>query len=564
MDDSLSNLLQGISLTLQPSPLLFLTVGVLAGLLFGTIPGLNATIAMVLLLPISYGMDPAAAFGLLIGGYVGGITGGLFASIKLGIPGTAASVVTVLDGHPMARAGKGGLAMSLAASGSFYGGTLSWVALVLLTPQLAAFALNIGPFEYAAIIVFALVLITLLSSTSLAKSLIMAAVGLLVPLVGLDPIGGVQRFTFGSSNLATGFDLIAVLTGIFVVSTVLSGSETLSEKHISPPAKVVAPFRTMWNIWKHWATVLKSAAIGIAVGVLPGIGAAVAPFISYEETKRASKHPEQFGKGAPEGVIASETTNNATVGGALVPGLALGIPGDVPVVILLSGLMLHGFQPGPLFYSQNLDMVYSTYVSFFLAMVVMIVFLMTIGIRLLDRALSLPKVYLVPVIVIMGFLGVYNLNNSMVDVWIALFFGFGAYLAQRSGYPITPLIIAMILGPMLETNLRVGLNVSQGSWMPLLTEPIAATFLAVTLAAAALIVVRRHLRPGVSALPGVPAEPQLLDETGADLVEATVADATTAPATSAPATSAPGSAATATTPTLGTAHGRTTGKDDDR
>jgi putative tricarboxylic transport membrane protein len=481
----------GLGLSLQLEPVMFVAFGVVFGLVFGAIPGLNATIAMVLLLPVSYNLDPVSAFALLIGGYLGGITGGLFAAVKLGIPGTAASVVTVFDGHPLAKAGRGGYALGLASVSSFYGGLLSWVALVLFTPQLAALALKIGPFEYATIIAFSLIFITLMTSRELAKSFLMVVLGLLIPTVGLDPVGGVERFTFELAPLRNGLGLIAVLTGIFVVSSLLKESETLSELHISPPARVKQAFRQLWTVWRYWRTLLRSAAIGVGIGVLPGIGAAVAPFVSYEQAKRRSKTPELFGKGAPEGVVASETTNNATVGGALIPGLALGIPGDVPVVILLSGLMLHGFQPGPLFFSQNLDMVYSTYVSFLVALVLMIVFLLAVGIRLLDRALSVPKVYLIPSISVVGFLGVYNLRNSLDDVGVALVAGLGAYVALKARYPLTPLIIAMILGPMLEENLRLALNVSQGSWVPFLTEPVAAVFVALTLGSVALITWRR-------------------------------------------------------------------------
>lgn len=487
MDASLTAWLHAAATVLQPLTLAYIAAGAVLGLFFGVIPGLTAVLGMVLLLPITYGLAPVAGFGLLMGAYVGGITGGLVSAIMIGIPGTPASIVTTLDGHPMARRGESGRALGLATAASFYGTLSGWIALVFLAPMLASFALTIGPFEYAAIILFGFTIITGLSSDRLARSALMTAIGLIIPTIGLDPLHGVQRMTFGASALESGFGLVPLLSGIYVVSRALEECETIKQRYIAPPGKVVEVLPQLWKIFRYWKTMISSAVIGIVIGIMPGIGASVAPFMSYDAAKRRSKHPETFGSGEPEGVVASETCNNATIGGALIPGLVLGIPGDVPVVILLSGLMLHGFQPGPLFFTQNQDVVYSTYVSFFVANLVVVLFMLFIGIRLFTRTMSIPKIFLIPVIFVAGLLGAYNIAYSIADVWVALIAGFGAYFAIKANYPLTPLVIAIILGPMLEYNLRVALNVSEGSFAPFVTRPISAGFLLLTLISVGLM-----------------------------------------------------------------------------
>ncbi len=493
MGDTMTSLLSGLSLATEPVPLVFTIIGTILGLFFGAVPGLNATLAMILILPITYGMSPQGGFSFLMGAYVGGITGGLVSAIMIGIPGTAASIVTTLDGYPMAKKGEAGRALGLASVSSFYGGLFSWFAMILLTPQLSKFALEIGPFEYTAIILFGFTIITGMASENLSKSLLMAAIGLMIPAIGLDPLHGVQRLTFGIDALDTGFGLIPVLTGAYVVSRALEEAENLKEQYICKPGKLINVFPQLWRVWKHWLTVLQSSVIGILIGILPGIGASVAPFISYDQARKRSKNPNNFGQGEPEGVIASETCNNATIGGALIPGLALGIPGDVPVVILLSGLMLHGFQPGPLFFSQHQSMAISTYFSFFIANLFMIIFLLTVGIKIFTRIMSIPKIYLIPVIFIAGLLGAYNVAYSMVDVWISVFAGLFAYFAIKAGYPLTPLIISIILGPMFESNLRVALTVSKGSILPLFTQPISLVFIVLTILSL-IMIVRRNIK----------------------------------------------------------------------
>lgn len=471
----------GMSQIFQGSVLLYLSAGTLLGLFFGAVPGLNATLAMVLLLPLTYAMSTMEGFGLLMGAYVGGISGGLVSAVTIGIPGTAASITTTFDGYPMAKKGESGRALGIATVSSFYGGSLGWIALVLLTPQLSRIAMKIGPFEYSAIILFGFTVIVVVSARDISKSMMMAAIGLIIAAVGLDPLQGVSRLTCSIPALDTGFQTVPLLSGVYVVSRALEETENLRETYICPPGKIERLFSQLWKVLRHGTTVLVSSLIGILVGILPGIGASVAPFMAYDQAKRMSGEPESFGTGNPVGIVASEACNNATIGGAMIPALALGIPGDVPVVILLSGLMLHGFQPGPLFFSQHQDMAYFTYAALFVANILMLIIMLSFGIRVFTKIMSVSKLVLIPVILVAGLLGAYNVGYSMTDVWVAFIAGILAYLAIRADYPLTPMVIAVILGPILETNLRVAFTVSNGSFLPFVKQPIALVFLLLTL-----------------------------------------------------------------------------------
>lgn len=489
---ALANWATGLALVFDPYALLLILVGVVLGLFFGAVPGLTATLAMVLLLPLTYGMEAIAGFGLLMGAYIGGITGGLVSATMIGIPGTPASIVTTYDAHPMARRGEGGRALGLGFASSFLGGLIGWIVLVFLTPQLSRFALQISPAEYAVVILFGFTIITGMSSEKVSRSFLMTAIGLIVAAVGMDQLHGTPRLTLGMQVLQGGFGLVPLLSGIFVVSRALEEAETILERYVSPPGKITQVFGQLRRIWRSWVNVLRSSAIGVGVGILPGVGAAVAPFISYDRAKKRAKDPATFGTGDPDGIIASETCNNASIGGALIPALALGIPGDVPIVVLLGGFMLQGFQPGPLFFSQNLDMVYAIYVSYFVANLLMLILGLSIGVRMFSRIMAIPKVYLIPIILVAGLVGSYNVAYSMTDIWVSLIAGTLAYIAKKADYPLTPLVIAIILGPMLEYNLRVALNVSKGSLLPFVTEPVAIVFLLLTLVSIVTMYLRRR------------------------------------------------------------------------
>lgn len=490
MENVFSYIIGGIASACQINTLLFLLIGTVLGLMFGAIPGLNATLAMVLVLPLTYSMNPAEGIGLLMGAYVGGITGGLISAITIGIPGTAASIATTLDGHPMSKRGESGRALGIASAASFFGGLIGWFALVFLTPQLSKAALMIGSFEYSAIILFGFTVIIGVSGDSILKSVIMMLIGLIISVVGLDPLHGVQRLTFGIRALDTGFQTVPLLSGVYVVSRALEEAENPKESRICPPTKLDNLFSQLWKVLKHWKELIVSSVIGILIGVLPGIGASVAPFLAYDQVKKMSKKPEEFGQGIPEGIVASEACNNATIGGALVPALALGIPGDIPVVILISGLMLHGYQVGPTFFASNPAMVYFIYAALLLANALMLFVLFSFGIRLFTRLMSVSKIILIPIIMVAGLLGAYNIYYNMDDVWIAFLAGLLAYAAIKTGYPLTPMIIAAILGPLLEKNLRIAMTLSNGSVEPLFTRPISLIFILLTAATLSAFVIR--------------------------------------------------------------------------
>lgn len=491
MTETLSYLFSGLGEACSFPNLIYLALSTGVGLVFGAIPGLNATLAMVLILPLTYSMSPAGGISLLMGAYIGGITGGLVSAITIGIPGTAASIVTTFDGYPMSKSGQSGRALGIAAASSFYGGFLGWLALVFLTPQLAKIAMKIGSFEYSAIILFGFTIIVGVSEKKLLKSLVMGLLGFIIATVGLDPLHGVERLTFHLDALESGFQTVPLLAGVYVVSRALEETENLNEKYICPPSRLKHAGRQLLEVLRYWKTMLFSAVIGILVGILPGIGASVAPFLAYDQSKKLSKNKEQFGKGNPEGIVASETCNNATIGGALVPALALGIPGDVPVVILISGLMLHGYQVGPAFFSNHLDLVYFIFGALLVANLLMVVLLFTFGINLFTKLMSISKLILIPIIMVAGLIGAYNMYYSINDVWIAFLAGVVAYLAIKADFPLTPMIIAAILGVLLEKNLRIALTVSEGSYLPLVTKPISLIFILLTVVSLVIILASR-------------------------------------------------------------------------
>jgi putative tricarboxylic transport membrane protein len=457
--------------------------GVALGLIFGAIPGLTATMAVAICLPISFGMGPTNGMALLMGLYIGGVSGGLIPAILLKLPGTPSSIATTFDGYPMAQKGLAGRAFGLATMSSFFGGLLSIIILMLVSPPLAKIALQFGPIEYFAITIFALTLISSLSEGSLVKGLIAALIGITFAFVGAAPIDAYPRFTFGMSSLDAGFNLLPVLIGLFAVSEMLKASEKKLEslktekkkrykiKGLGFPPIVFA--QQFWNF-------LRSSLLGTGIGILPGIGGGTANIIAYVTAKNRSKHPEKFGTGVDDGVVASESANNAAIGGALVPLVALGIPGDTVTAMLLGGLVIHGLQPGPLLFAQNGDVVYGIFASLLIANVFMLLFLL-FGMRTFIRLLSIPKHILLPIILALCVVGAFGVNNRLFDAGALLFFGILGYIMMKAKFPITPLILGFILGPIAETNLRRGLQLTKGDFLPFLTEPIAAAFLLIAL-----------------------------------------------------------------------------------
>ena len=473
-------LLTGFTSVLTIKIILLIVMGVALGLVFGSIPGLTATMAIAICLPITYGMDPIAGMSLLMGLYIGGVSGGLIPAILLKLPGTPSSIATTFDGYPMAQKGEAGKAFSFAIVSSFLGGLVSIIVLIMIAPPLGKVALQFGPYEYFAIVIFSLTLIASLSGDSLPKGIMAGLLGIGFAMVGSAPIDAFPRFTFGFSSLDAGFDLLPVLIGLFAISEILLVAEKKIKNNKKIDIKKISYKVTMKEYMAQKWNFLRSSAIGLGIGILPGIGGGTANLIAYAAEKNASKTPEKFGKGVPNGVVASETSNNAAIGGALVPLVSLGIPGDTVTAMLLGGLILHGLQPGPLLMQNHGDVVFGIFAALLIANVFMALFLF-FGMKGFIRLLSIPQQILLPIIITLCVVGAYGVNNRLFDVGALLFFGVIGYFMIKGKFPLTPLVLGFILGPLLETNLRRGLMLSQGDFTPFLTQPIAAFFLLVTI-----------------------------------------------------------------------------------
>jgi len=463
-----------------------ITLGTLLGIIFGLIPGLTATMAVAICLPITYGMHPIEGMALLMGLYIGGVSGGLIPAILLKIPGTPSCISTTFDGYPMAQKGEAGKALSWSIIVSFIGGILSIIVLILIAPPLAKLAVKFGPYEYFAIAIFSLTLIASLAGDSLVKGILSGFFGVGFSLVGFAPIDAYPRFTFGFDELDGGFNLLPVLIGLFAVSEILLAAESKykskKQNHSFSISGYGIPLKEFFG--QTW-NMIRSSAIGIAIGILPGIGGGTANIIAYVAAKNQSKYPEKFGTGIPDGIVASESSNNSATGGALVPLISLGIPGDTVTAMLLGGLMLHGLQPGPLLFQTAGDVVYGIFASLIVANVVMVIFLYA-GMKWFVKCLSVPQHILLPIITALCVVGAYGVNNRVFDVGALLFFGILGYIMMKFNFSVIPLVLGFILGPIAETNLRRGLMLSQGDFTPFLTEPIAAGFLLVTVFSVAM------------------------------------------------------------------------------
>ncbi len=472
---------QAFSLVFNPVCLLLILLGVIIGIIFGSIPGLSATMAVVLFLPMSFGMTPMNGISLLVGLYMGGISGGLISAILLKIPGTPSSIATVFDGGPMADKGEAGKALGVGILYSFIGGMLSIFALMFVSPSLAAVTLKFTPVEYFSIAVFSLTIIASLSGNSLLNGLLSGFFGIAISLVGMAPIDALTRFTFGQYQLLSGFDIVVILIGVFaVVDIIRSGFERrhLADKMIKTTYELKG-FGIGWAEFKgQIVNMIRSSLIGIGIGILPGIGGSTAGILAYTAQKNSTKYPEKFGTGIIDGVIASETSNNAVIGGSLIPLLTMGIPGNTVTAIFLGGLTIHGISPGPLIFQKSGQYVYGIFLALIVSNIFMLVFERGC-LRGFVRLLDIPKHLLLPVIMVCCVVGAYSSNNRVYDVWCVLLFGLIGLLFKKLKVPTTPLIIGFILGKMAEENLRRALMASAGSWTVFITRPISLAFLIV-------------------------------------------------------------------------------------
>jgi putative tricarboxylic transport membrane protein len=437
--------------------LILLTVGVLAGIVAAAIPGITITLAIILTLPFTFGMTPIQGISTMIGVYVGGLSGGLLAGILIGIPGTPASVATTFDGFPMARAGRPGLALGLGVWSSFFGGIISAVTLMVFAPVLGRLGLEFGPWDFFSLIFFALTIIASLSGDSLLKGGIAGLMGLLLATVGEEEVNGIARLDFGFDALRQGFAFLPVLVGLFAFSQLMSDiedAEAAKKPLIEAQAHVVKIQHraAIGEIMRQPFNLLRSSAIGIFIGLLPAAGESISNILSYDQAKKGSKYPERFGTGIADGIIASESSNNATAGGALTMMMALGIPGDLVTAIMLGALLIHNLAPSPTFITEQPVLSYGIFISFFLAHFIMIA-VQAIGLRFFLKISRVPKYVLAAVIFLFCAVGVFALNNVMFDVWTLLGFGVLGYLMRIFGFPLAPMILGVILGPIAEVNL---------------------------------------------------------------------------------------------------------------
>ena len=442
----------GMQTVFQWDMLLLIFLGTLLGLILGAVPGLTAVLGMVLLLPITFGMDPVKGLSVLIGIYAGGLSGGLVSATLLGMPGTPSSIVTTFDAFPMAKNGQPGKALGWGILASFIGGVLSWIVLVTLAPQLVKVAIKFGSFEYTALILFGLVVIVGLSEGNILKALFMTLLGLLLAMIGTDPIGGFPRFNLDIEMLRGGISFVPALIGLFVLGQAFTEMDKYREKYVFKRGKMDSLFPGIKEVLSSWGNFVRSSLIGVGIGMMPGIGATVANIVCYDQAKKASKHPEKFGTGYKEGIIASEAGNNATMGGALIPMLTLGIPGDTITAVLLGGLMLHGLQPGPFLMRDHPEVIYGLFLAMLISLMFMVIIQFTFFIRLFTVALRIPKQILLPTVIVMAIIGTYSIDFRIVDIWITVIFGVLGYILDKHNYPLMPLVIALLLGPLFENQ----------------------------------------------------------------------------------------------------------------
>ena len=461
-------------------PMFLLFIGVFLGIVVGSIPGLTTTMLITLTLPLTFFMDSVNAITLLIGMYVGGISGSQIAATLLRMPGTPASIMTTFDGYPMSQQGKSERALALGITSSFIGGIISWLFLAILSPPLAKFALTFGPWEYFTMVLMALVMLASLSQGSLIKGLIAACLGMMVHLPGVDPSIGQMRLTFGFESLESGLSLMPVLIGAFAVSQIFKDIINIDSKPPQVSVKKEGLLLSFNDIKKNSVNFFRSSIIGTWVGLLPGIGANIASMLSYSTAKSSSKEPEKFGTGHEPGVISAETANNSSIGGALIPLITMGIPGSVVDAILIGALIIHNLEPGPLLFTTNPEIAYGVISAYLIGNIIMFG-IMIFAVVHIAKVLYVPRAYLLAAILLFCVIGIFAVGNSFFDVWVMMVFGVIGFIMERAKMPLGPFVIGFVLSPIAEAQLRSGLMASEGSIEPLFTRPFAATFLVISI-----------------------------------------------------------------------------------
>jgi len=473
---------------MQVKYLVPLVVGTLVGVIGGALPGVTITMTIIVALPFTFGLDPLQGLAAMTGLYVGGSAGGLVTATLLGIPGTPSSVATTFDGYPMARKGDAGRAIWLGIWASCFGGLLGGVFLIAATGPLAAFALAFGPWEYFSLFVLALSMVAGLVEASLLKGLLAAMLGLIVTVLGNDPMLGAPRLTLGIAFLEGGVPFLPVLIGVFAFAQIMSdlekGPGSAAAHALATAGKLaVRHGKVIGEILKRPFLLLWSALVGVWIGVLPAIGGSAANMMAYDQAKKFSRRPEEFGSGVPEGIIASEASNNANVGGSLVTIMAFGIPGDAVTAVMLGALTIHGIQSGPLFISQHSTLAYGIFAAYLLAHPIMVL-IMGLGARWMVKVVSIPRAILFPTVLVLCVIGAYALGNAMSSVYILLAFGVLGYLMVKAGLPLAPFILGVILGDQIEVNLVRSIMTDDNLWL-FVTRPISGALLAASVASVA-------------------------------------------------------------------------------
>ena len=473
-------LLSALHLLADPMTLALLVLGIVIGLVIGVLPGLGPPIAIALALPFTFYIDTVPSMVLLLGIYSAAIYGGSISAIAVGIPGTGAAIATVQDGHKMFQAGRGGEALGFSLCGSILGGLFSVICLALIAPALADLAVRFGPREYLAISVFGLIVVVRVAGKSLPKGLLVGALGIFLTTWGLDELNGTERYTFGSYHLYEGLPLVPFLVGLFAMSEVLIGAERAARKIEFSAASLTVKLPGLRQLARLKDVILRSSIIGTVIGIIPGEGAAVGAFFAYSEAKRRSRNPERYGSGIAEGIVAPETANNATVGGALVPTLTLGVPGSPAAAVLLGALLIQGLTPGPKLFAEEPDLMYAIFIGLFLINILMM-FIGLVAIRFAARLIMVPTTVIVPTVMLLSFVGIYSVSNSFFNVGVLLGAGILGYVVRKLGYSIAPLSIGFVLGPILENSLRQSLTIADGSVLEFFNTPIGLTIYAALL-----------------------------------------------------------------------------------
>lgn len=489
--DILSNLAIAFGNELSsPVTLALILVGVLVGFTFGATPGLTATMGVALFIPLTFPLPGDMAISMMIALYCGSMAGGAIPAILINIPGTPSAVVTTIDGYPMTQKGRAVEAYGWALVASVVGGIIAWLALVTLAPALARIALKLGSAEYAAVAFLGLAIISSVVPAPLVKGVLAAVIGVGLSAVGFDQITGEGRWTFDSLQLTRGIGIMPALIGLLVIPELMM-TLFLRDAHVRAPTSLKGMFPSASAFLGQAVNMIRSAVIGVATGIIPALGGSVGALIAYDQAKRFARNKDEYGKGTPGGVVASEAANNGVTGGALIPLLTLGIPGDTVTAMLLGGLMIHGLQPGPRLFETSGDIVWNILAAVLLANIAIII-VGTIGFRLFVRVLDVPKFLLTPALFVLAIVGTYSLSNQWFDVVIMLGLGIFGFIATLTAIPVYPMVIGVILGPLLESETRRALVISGGDWTTFLTRPVSAVLLTMAIAILILPSIMKH------------------------------------------------------------------------